>query len=108
TGLPKYQTLKPEYAENVLEFPGIVKLTLPSYEKLILWDFDPEEEGTGDYPPLVEDKGLAKRIVTWLRISLPNPAISQTGNSNNGNGSAGQSVRNAYFGLAMQPQTQTR
>lgn len=103
TGLPKYQALKPECAENVLEFPGIVKLTLPPYEKLILWDFDPEEEGTGDYPPLVEDKGLAKRIVTWLRISLPNPAISQTGN-----GSAGQSVRNAYFGLAMQPQPQTR
>jgi hypothetical protein len=108
TGLPKYQTLKPEYAENVLEFPGIVKLTLPPYEKLILWDFDPEEEGTGDYPPLIEDKGLAKRIVTWLRISLPNPAISQIGNGNTSNGSAGQSVRNAYFGLAMQPQSQTR
>lgn len=108
TRQPKYQTLKPEYAENVLEFPGIIKLTLPSYEQLILWDFDPEEEGTGDFPPLVEDKGLTKRIVTWLRISLPKPGINQPADGNTANGNAVQSVRNAYVGPAVQPQSHTR
>lgn len=108
TGQPKYLTLKPEYAENVLEFPGIVTLTLPPYEELILWDFDPEEEGTGDFPPLVEDKGLAKRIVTWLRISLPKPGINQPADGNTAGGNPVQSVRNAYVGPAVQPQSQTR
>ena len=107
TDQPKYITLKPKPgdAENVLQYPGIVKLSLPSSEKLILWDFDPEEEGTGDFPPLVEDKGLAKRIVTWLRISLPKPGISQP--AKNGT-SAGQSVRNAYVGPAVQSPSHTR
>jgi predicted phage baseplate assembly protein len=36
---------------------------------LTRWDFDPLEEGTGEYPPLVEDRELASRIVTWIRIT---------------------------------------
>lgn len=70
-GAPRYVRLDVEYAENVLEQPGIVRVTLPAYEKLLVWDFDPQEEGAGDYPPLVEDKALAARIVTWIRIRLP-------------------------------------
>ncbi len=71
---PVYKRLQIEYAENVLETPGIVQVVLPESSKLTLWDFDPEEEGTLDYPPLVEDKGVAARIVTWLRIRLPDAA----------------------------------
>lgn len=115
TSQPKYVTLTPEYAENVLEYPGIVKVKLPPQEKLLLWNFDPEEEGTGDFPPLVEDKGLAKRIVTWLRISLPKPGLDQTAGGNTGNGGTGatsgqggQSVRNLYVGPAVKSQTHTR
>jgi hypothetical protein len=112
TALPKYVTLTPEYAENVLEYPGIVKLKLPPQEKLLLWNFDPEEEGTGDFPPLVEDKGLAKRIVTWLRISLPKPGPNQPTSGNGSDGSSGstggQSLRNFYVGPAVKPQTHTR
>jgi hypothetical protein len=68
---PRYTRLNVEYAENVLEQPGIVQVTLPEYSAIGLWPFDPEEEGTLDYPPLVEDKELTKRIVTWIRIRLP-------------------------------------
>ncbi len=70
---PTYRRLVVEYAENVLEQPGIVQVILPEYSQLNLWPFDPEEEGTLDYPPLVEDKNLAKRIVTWIRVRLPLP-----------------------------------
>lgn len=87
----KYSRLTPDYAENVLETPGIVQVRLPEYEKLLRWDFDPEEEGTGDYPPLVEDNDLKKRIVTWIRIRLPQATPSQ-----------GKSA----IGTRTQPQTQ--
>ena len=70
-GPARYTRLDLDYAENVLEQPGIVRVTLPAYEKLLTWDFDPQEEGTGDYPPLVEDNALEKRIATWVRIRLP-------------------------------------
>jgi hypothetical protein len=68
---PRYTPLPVEYAEDVLDMPGIVQLTLPPYDALKLWDFDPTEEGTKDYPPRLEDRDLASRVVTWLRIRLP-------------------------------------
>jgi hypothetical protein len=68
---PRYARLTVEYAEDVLEQPGIVQLTLPPYEDLELWEFDPTEEGTLDYPPRMEDDDLISRVVTWLRIRLP-------------------------------------
>ena len=71
SGPARYTRLDVEYAESVLERPGIVRVVLPAYEKLLTWDFDPQEEGTGDYPPLVEDKEVAARIATWVRIRLP-------------------------------------
>lgn len=67
----KYERLVIEYAEDVLSKPGIVNIQLPEYEKLNIWEFSPTEEGTGDYPPLLEDRDLAARIVTWIRISVP-------------------------------------
>ncbi len=68
---PRYTPLPVEYAEDVLDMPGIVQLTLPPYDDLRLWNFDPTEEGTKDYPPRLEDRDLASRVVTWLRIRLP-------------------------------------
>jgi Baseplate J-like protein len=70
-GQARYERLTLDYADNVVEEPGIVQFRLPAFDKLQLWDFDPEEEGTADFPPLVEDKALAKRIATWIRIRLP-------------------------------------
>ena len=71
-GPAAYKRLAPEYAEDVLERPGVVQVRLPDYEQLLVWDHDPGEEGTGDYPPLVQDRDLASRIVTWIRVRLPN------------------------------------
>jgi len=76
SGPARYTRLDVEYAESVLERPGIVRVVLPVYEKLLTWDFDPQEEGTGDYPPLVEDKAVAARIATWVRIRLPEESDS--------------------------------
>lgn len=65
-----YKRLPIEYAENVLDRPGIVQVTLPCIDEIALWDFDPTEEGTGDYPPRIEERGLADRVITWIRIRL--------------------------------------
>lgn len=73
----RYRRLDIEYAENVLDRPGIVQVTLPKAEELILWSFDPTEEGTGIYPPRLEDRDMAARLVTWIRIRLANK--EQTG-----------------------------
>lgn len=78
--VPNYKRLIPESAENVLETPGIVQLRLPTDEQqLQLWDYDPREEGTGEFPPLIEDKELKQRIVTWIRIRLPDVSQDDTG-----------------------------
>lgn len=60
-----------EYAEDVLDLPGIIQIRLPAADQLTRWDFDPLEEGTGQYPPLVEDREISQRIITWLRITAP-------------------------------------
>ena len=78
-----FKRLDIEYAENVLDRPGIVQLTLPKLEeltKLNLWKegFDPNEEGTGDYPPRLEDRNLASRVTAWIRIRLANREQSST------------------------------
>ncbi len=75
---PRYKRLDIEYAENVLERPGIVQVTLPAAADMTLWEFDPNEEGTGDYPPRLEDRKLAARVVTWLRIRLANKEQTDT------------------------------
>ena len=81
-GPGKYVRPNVEYAENVLDTPGIVQITLPEYNKLVLWDFDPEEDGTDDYPPFVENKDLAKRIATWVRIRVRDEqAVAQSNGS---------------------------
>ena len=74
----RYKRLDIEYAENVLERPGIVQVTLPAAADMTLWEFDPNEEGTGDYPPRLEDRKLAARVVTWLRIRLANKEQTDT------------------------------
>jgi hypothetical protein len=73
---PRYVPLNVLYADNVLDAPGIVHVALPDYPTLAaldLWDFDPNEEGIGGYPPLIEDKSLLRRLVAWVRVRLPQP-----------------------------------
>jgi hypothetical protein len=57
---------------DVLEELGVVKLVLPGASRLDTWAFaEPNEEGSGDYPPRIEDEAISKRLVTWLRLRLP-------------------------------------
>lgn len=70
-GAPRYTRLQPTYAEPVLEAPGLIHVTLPAYESLLLWSFDPEEEGTADYPPRLDDAEVSSRLITWLRLRYP-------------------------------------
>jgi hypothetical protein len=70
-GAARYTRLPVTWAEPVLESPGLIQVTLPAYNRLLLWDFDPEEEGTGDYPPRVDDAAVSSRIVTWVRLRYP-------------------------------------
>ena len=74
----RYKRLDIEYAENVLDRPGIVQVTLPKEEEIDLWEFDPTEEGTGEYPPRLEDREVANRVVTWLRVRLANKEQTDT------------------------------
>ena len=68
----RYTRLHVEYAENVLEAPGIVQLTLPENAGAFKpFAYDPIEEGIADFPPYVEDPDVRKRIVTWIRVRLP-------------------------------------
>jgi predicted phage baseplate assembly protein len=80
-GPARYARLPLTYAEPVLEAPGLLQVTLPTYERLLLWDFDPEEEGTGDFPPRIDDAAVSARLVTWVRLRYPVPADSASDGS---------------------------
>lgn len=86
-GPAMYTGLPITYADPVLQAPGIIQVTLPAHDKLMIWAFDPEEEGTGDYPPRVDDTTIAARILTWIRLRLPSPSSSTTGGSSSTAGS---------------------
>jgi len=78
-GPANYARLQVTYADPVLQAPGVVQVTLPPYEQLLLWNFDPEEEGTGDYPPRIDDASVTAQLVTWIRLRYPPlPASSAT------------------------------
>ena len=70
-GPANYARLPISYANPVLQAPGVVQVTLPPYERLLLWNFDPEEEGTGDFPPRLDDATVSSRLVTWIRLRYP-------------------------------------
>jgi hypothetical protein len=86
-GPPNYARLQLSYADPVLQSPGLVQVTLPPYEQLLLWNFDPEEEGTGDYPPRLDDDGVSARLVTWIRVRYP-PLPGSPGGTTMGSGTA--------------------
>jgi len=60
---------------DVLTSTGVVQVQLPpTVDGLQAWSFpDPLQEGTGDFPPRLEDDQVAERLVTWIRLRLPAP-----------------------------------
>lgn len=70
--IPKYNRLKATMDTDVLTNPGIVKVTLPDVEGLKMWNItEPLEAGTGDFPPSLEDTSVLDRVITWIRMRLP-------------------------------------
>lgn len=68
---PTYTQLDAVVDVDVLVEPGVVQLRLPGAERLAVWnDVDPLEGGVGIMPPLVDDPGLAERLITWLRVRV--------------------------------------
>jgi hypothetical protein len=68
----RYERLRVVQEPDVLSEVGVVQLELPGKEKLKTWEFtEPMQEGTGDYPPRIEDDEVRARLVTWLRVRLP-------------------------------------
>jgi hypothetical protein len=77
---------------DVFSAPGLVTVELPGVQSLTTWTFEePLEEGTAGFPPRLEDDRLAERLVTWLRIRLPDPQAEQA--------SGGQDRRIAWVGV---------
>lgn len=67
-----YERLTVWQQDEVLTKNGIVKIVLPAQDKLYTWNFpEPMQEGTGNFPPKLEDEAVSQRLVTWLRIRLP-------------------------------------
>jgi predicted phage baseplate assembly protein len=70
----------------VLNEPGVVQVVLPPAAELATWEFtEPLTEGTGDFPPTLDDQQLAVRLVTWVRLRLPTPTPVSTSTSNASN-----------------------
>jgi hypothetical protein len=62
-----YQQLDVLKEDDVLAEPGLVNVRLPDRPET--WTaFAPTEEGTGNFPPSVEETDVADRIITWIRI----------------------------------------
>jgi predicted phage baseplate assembly protein len=88
-GPANYVRLPVTYADPVLQAPGVVQVTLPPYQQLLLWNFDPEEEGTGDYPPRLDDATISSRLVTWIRLRYPPLPDTTTASTSGGTGTTG-------------------
>lgn len=88
----RYAPLRVVQQMDVFNAPGLVMVELPGVEALYTWTFDePLEEGTSDFPPRLEDEKLRDRLVTWLRIRLPEPEQEQP--------SGGQDRQIAWVGI---------
>lgn len=72
-----YKRLMLVQQPDVLGDVGVVQVALPGKSELAKWNYtEPMQEGTGDFPPRIEDQEVSKRLVTWLRLRLPKPATS--------------------------------
>lgn len=79
----RYARLTPIRQADVLNEVGVVQVVLPDGANLTTWDFSqPLTEGSQDYPPRIEDDRVRERIITWLRIRLPQE--SESGGGQNG------------------------
>jgi hypothetical protein len=66
-----YQNLEASEDDNPLQNLTLVQLTIPTTESIGVWDqLAPIEDGTGDYPPTIDDPTVVSRLLAWIRIRL--------------------------------------
>lgn len=74
----RYARLTVRQQPDVLAQEGIVQVVLPTAEKLLPWTFpEPMQEGSAAFPPALEDEQIRRRLVTWIRIRLPQQTEKQ-------------------------------
>ena len=77
TSSVRYSRLRVIQEPDVLSQVGIVQLELPGATSLTTWEFgEPLDEGSGDYPPRLEDEKVAARLLTWIRIKVAAPVTA--------------------------------
>jgi hypothetical protein len=67
---PVYQTLESSEDNNPLQDLTLVQLTIPSSNVGVWTQLQPLDEGTGDYPPTLNDPTITGRLLAWIRIRL--------------------------------------
>ncbi|HST50371.1 MAG TPA: putative baseplate assembly protein [Pyrinomonadaceae bacterium] len=111
TSATRYERLRVLQEPDVLTGVGVVQLVLPGTDKLKSWEFtEPLQEGTGDYPPRIEDNDVRDRLVTWLRVRIPPTAAAVSSNgaaSQNGSSQVASSNDPASSGAAVTPNQPT-
>jgi len=67
-----YTRLAASTTDNPLIEPSIIQVRLGSADSLRYWQsLDPLEAGTGAFPPSLEDDKRIGKLITWVRIRLP-------------------------------------
>lgn len=70
--LANYKRMEVIEQGNPLKEPDVVKLRLPVAKELTSWLFQEEQDrGVDDFPPLLPEQKDNERLITWIRIRLP-------------------------------------
>lgn len=67
----RYQPLEFTAEHELLSQPGVVKLRLPAADKLTVWAEEPLTAGVDNRPPSLENTDDQQRLISWLRIRVP-------------------------------------
>lgn len=98
----RYSRLTSRSTVDVLSEPGLVELTLPGFtagdtaeakQKLGYWDeLDPLEAGVGNFPPSLADTRDQDKLVTWIRLRLPESGRSEESQASNATAAGAQNT----------------
>ena len=94
-GVAAYRQLPASATSDPLVAPAQVEITLGEANQLRSWDaLEPLEAGTGAYPPDLDADPRAERLITWVRVRLPDDA---------GNAGGRVRFRNSWIGINAAP-----
>jgi hypothetical protein len=67
----RYEPLEFIAEHDLLTQPGVVKLKIPGADKLAVWPEEPLTAGVDNRPPSLENSDDQDRLITWIRIRVP-------------------------------------